>query len=407
MFSGRTVELPDLHTIGACTGRVVTMVSPNEKTAGGKPARKPFNWGRVLRHEVVHIFNLAQTNYLVPHWFTEGLAVSNEGFPRPPMWNQLLLQRVPANRLLTLDTIDLGFIRPRDPLEWLQAYCQAQLYVEHIEKTYGQKAIGQMLAAFAQGKGTAEVIREVCKVDKATFEKGYRAYLDALVKKLRGNRPEEKRRTLEQLQAEYKKNPKDADIAAELALRLLPTRRAEARKLAEAAVEQKKDHAKANYVLAMLAKRAADTKQEKTLLERALDRANPDSLVLKALGKIYYDTGDFAKAADFYELGRKFDPYDSHWLQELARVYAQTNEAKKQISVLRDLVPLEADDLDRRVRLARLLAEQKDHAQTEKYARQALEIDVTHKQARELLYKALEAQNKGDELKRVSALLEG
>src|SRR5262249_9064938 len=28
MFSGRTVALPDLHTIGACTGRVVTMVSP-------------------------------------------------------------------------------------------------------------------------------------------------------------------------------------------------------------------------------------------------------------------------------------------------------------------------------------------------------------------------------------------
>ena len=29
----------DLHTIGACTGRVVTMVSPNEKTATGEAAR--------------------------------------------------------------------------------------------------------------------------------------------------------------------------------------------------------------------------------------------------------------------------------------------------------------------------------------------------------------------------------
>ena len=49
MFSGRTIALPDLHTIGACTGRMVAMVSPH-----GKGVRKAFNWGRVLRHELVH-----------------------------------------------------------------------------------------------------------------------------------------------------------------------------------------------------------------------------------------------------------------------------------------------------------------------------------------------------------------
>ena len=31
MFSGRTVGLPDLHTIGACTGKVVTIASPKGK----------------------------------------------------------------------------------------------------------------------------------------------------------------------------------------------------------------------------------------------------------------------------------------------------------------------------------------------------------------------------------------
>src|SRR5262249_43828911 len=51
MFSGRTVALPDLHTIGACTGKVITMVSPNEMRDGRK-ARKPFNWSRVIRHEL-------------------------------------------------------------------------------------------------------------------------------------------------------------------------------------------------------------------------------------------------------------------------------------------------------------------------------------------------------------------
>src|SRR3954454_19909229 len=101
----------------------------------------------------------------------------------------MLIERVAAAKLLNLDTIDLGFIRPRDPMEWQQAYCQAQLYVEYIEKKFGPKSIGQLLAAFTRGRGAAEAIQEVCKVDKAGFEKGYRAYLDDVVKELRGNRP--------------------------------------------------------------------------------------------------------------------------------------------------------------------------------------------------------------------------
>jgi tetratricopeptide (TPR) repeat protein len=406
-FSGRTVALPDLHTIGACTGRVVTMVSPNEKTAKGEPARKPFNWGRVLRHEVVHIFNLAQTNYLVPHWFTEGLAVSNEGFPRPPVWNRLLAERVAAEKLLNLDTIDLGFIRPRDALEWQQAYCQAQLYVEYLEKQHGPKVIGRLLAAFTTGKSATEAIQEVCKVDKAAFEKNYRAYLDEVVATLRGKRPAEKRRTLEQLQAEYKKDPRNPDVAAELALRLVDSRRAEARKLAEEAIDRKKDHAKANYVLARLARRAADTKQERMYLERGLNEEDPEPLVLKALGKLYYDAGDLSRAARMFELGRKHDPYDRDWLADLARVYARLNEPKKQAGVLRDLVPLDADDFDRRLRLTKLLLEQGDLKGAEKYAKEALEIDVTSKEAREALYKALEGQKNDAELKRVKGLLEG
>jgi tetratricopeptide (TPR) repeat protein len=406
MFSGRTVALPDLHTIGACTGKVITMVSPNEKTSKGKPARKPFNWSRVIRHEIVHIFNLAQTNYLVPHWFTEGLAVSNEGFPRPPTWNKLLVERYQADKLLDLDTIDLGFIRPRDPLEWQQAYLQAQLYIEYIEKTHGPASIGKLLASFAKGRNAVEALAEVCKVDRAAFEKGYKAYLGEVVKKVRG-KAAPKRKTIEELREALKKDENDPDTNAELAYRLLNTKRAEARKLAEKAIEKKSDHPRANYVLAMLARRAADTKQEKALLEKALNRKDPDPLVLKALGKIYYDSNEFARAAEMFELGRRLDPYDRDWLLELARVYAQTSDRDKQISVLEDLVPTDADDLDRRVRLARLLIEAGKHKEAEKYARQALEIDVLNKEARESLFQALKVLKKTDELERMRKLLEG
>ena len=408
MFSGRTIGLPDLHTIGACTGRVVALVSPNEKTRKGEPARKPFNWSRVLRHEVVHLFNLAQTNYLVPHWVTEGLAVTNEGFPRPPSWNKMLAEKVAADTLLNLDTIDLGFIRPKDAEQWQQAYLQASLYIEYIEKEFGgagKKPVGVMLAAFAEGKSAVEAIAIACKVDKATFEKGYRAYLARVVEETGGKAAAEKQRTLADLRAEYKKDPKNADVCAELALRLVGKQRAEARRLAEEATDVKRNQPKALYVLSLLAQRAADTKLERSLLERAIDKANPEPLVCKALGKLLYDANEFDRAAEMFELGRKADPSDLEWLEQLARVYAQTKETKKQISVLRDLIPQDADDLDRRVRLARLLGEQKEYAGSEKAAREALEVDITSKDARRLLFDALAGQKKDAEAKRMRGLL--
>ncbi|MGH7173304.1 MAG: tetratricopeptide repeat protein, partial [Gemmataceae bacterium] len=243
MFSGRIVALPDLHTIGACTGKMFAMASPNSRDLG-----KPFNWGRVLRHEMVHIFNLEQTRFLVPHWLTEGLAVNNEGFPRPSHWNELLLERVPAGKLLNLDNIELGFIRPREPDEWQMAYCQSQLYVNYIKDKYGAAAIGAMLAAYRDGLNTAEVIQRTCKVDKETFEKGYRAYLEETMKPLRRGKPATKRRTTAELRKAYEKD-NDVDAGAELALLYLRRDRVQARKIAEDVLDRKKNHPKALYVL--------------------------------------------------------------------------------------------------------------------------------------------------------------
>ena len=42
--------------------------------------------------------------------------------------------------------------------------------------------------------------------------------------------------------------------------------------------------------------------------------------MLKALGKLYYDSNEFSKAAELFELGRKTDPYDREWLMELGRL---------------------------------------------------------------------------------------
>src|SRR6185312_2913648 len=170
-FSGRTIGLPFVPTVGACTGRVVALASP-------KATRIPFNWARVLTHEVVHVITLQQTEFNIPHWYTEALAVESEGFPRPQEWNKMLVERVPARKLLNLDTINLGFIRPREPDDRQMAYCQAQLYARYMLKRFGSDALIKMLEAYRRGLTTDRAIDACFHVEKAEFEKEYLSYLD-------------------------------------------------------------------------------------------------------------------------------------------------------------------------------------------------------------------------------------
>jgi len=398
MFSGRTVALPDLHTIGACTGRVVTMVSP-----AGKGLSKKFNWGRVVRHELVHIFNLAQTDFLVPHWLTEGLAVRNEGTGRPPSWNVTLRERHEANTLLTLDTVMLAFVRPKSQEEWMLAYYQSLLYVEYLIQEYGIVAVGKMLDAYRTGIDTSAAIKKVCGVEKATFEKAYQAYVTHIVKAIPASaKPAGKSRTFAELEKAYEKNPDDADTAADLAAEYLRRKRpADARKLAEAVLAKQKAHPQASIVQAKLLIAAGDDAAARKLVEAAVAEQPNDVRLRAFLGRLHFEGKQLAAAAEQFERCQELAPLEADWLEQLRSLYTQIDDPDKLIRVLQQMVKNDADDLKSRVQLAKLLIEQKKYSEAEEAARDALFIDVLDPEARKLFLQALREQKKDDEADRV------
>jgi tetratricopeptide (TPR) repeat protein len=390
MFSGRVLALPDVHTVGACTGRLVAMVSPRDKSVR---IVKPFNWARVIRHELVHVFNLEQTGYKVPHWFTEGLAVANEGYPMPSEWNHLLRDRLASGDLFNLDTINLGFIRPASGEDWQLAYLQSLQYVEYLKKAHGKERIGELLKAYADGLTTDAAITKCCKVSKDVFEKGYRQHLEDLAKKLTG-KPPRPVLSFKELETAVAKEPDNADLTAELAERhLLMGDRPAARKLAEKAAAKQANNPLAACVLARLAE-TEDRSKAIAILESALVPAEADVRVLQLLGDLRLESKQYDAAARVLELGRQAEPYESKWLIGLAKVYRATNNSEKLIGVLIDLLPRTADDLESRRLLAQMSAKAGRHAEAERYAREALEIDVLDIAAQQTLEAALRAQDK-------------
>jgi tetratricopeptide (TPR) repeat protein len=406
MFSGRIVAVPDLHTIGACTGPLVAMVSPHDTA---KIIAKPFNWNRVIRHELVHVFNLQQTRGKVPHWFTEGLAVRYEGPNIPPSWHALLADKFNANDLLDLDNILLGFIRPRSPLQWQQAYLQSLLYVEYLTKTHGEKSIGKMLAAFAAGLDTGPALEKACNVKQADFEKGYRAFLAEKVKNTPA-RQVRKEMTLKELRAEHKKNPDDNDIAAQLAEKnyFLGTVSAkkEAKELAEKLLRQDPRNPAAAYVKALTLIDEGKADIAYTLLDSIATDDLKDTKPLKLLVKLQVNAKKFPQAARTCERARKIDPNEQSWIVLLGAMYEKTGQKDKLLEIYEDLAKMDVDDLLPRKTLARHYLDKGDNAEAARYARMALEIDATDRDCQRILLESLNALNRQDEANRLKAIFE-
>jgi tetratricopeptide (TPR) repeat protein len=253
-----------------------------------------------------------------------------------------------------------------------------------------------MLESFAKGNGTDLALEQVTKSNTANFEKGYLAYIKEITAKtLISDKP--KLRNVEELRKAIEADATDAEAQGELALLLINRDRAEARKLAEAALSNKPGHPRASLVLAKLAKLAGDTKKEQALLEDSA-KINPDPDILFLLGRIFYDAGEFPKATETLQSGMALDPDNPRWLEQLARVFAQTDNKPMQIEVLQKLSRLDPDDLEKRKRLLKLLLQNNQKTEALIAAKEVLEIDVSFKEAQDLLLEHLQALGKNDEL---------
>ncbi len=383
-FSGRTTGLPFLPTVGACTGRVVALASPRN-------TNQPYNWARVLTHELVHVITLQQTNFNIPHWFTEALAVQSEGFPRPQPWNVMLLERVPSRTgVLNLDTINLGFIRPKEPEDRQMAYCQAQLYAEYMTKTFGPDALRKMLVSYSQGVATQKAIETNFSVTREKFEADYLTYLDEVVAKIRAKSADDKLPSRSEIQRTLAANPNDADAWATLAYDHFARRELkEARAPADKALQLKPGHPLASYVKARLLTSIDDEPAALELLRKGLDEKSPNPRVLDLLAELEMNAGNLDKALKLYELARKDDPYNPKWIAGLTRIHLRQKDIPKMLDSLALLAAADSDDLDVRLALAERYLGTGDAEQARRWAEDCLVIDTYNVKAYEFLAKSL------------------
>lgn len=174
-FAVRTMGMPGLGALGVTFGNVVAMDSPS----GRKPG--DFNWGATMWHEMSHVFILSETNYHVPRWFTEGLAVHEEGQVDPRWANHLTAEDVAAiksKKLLPVKDLDQGFLFPQYPEQVLVSYWQGGTICDYIQERWGNDALLGMVKSFAALKTTTEAIEANLGQSPEQFDRDYAAWLD-------------------------------------------------------------------------------------------------------------------------------------------------------------------------------------------------------------------------------------
>ncbi|MCE9581783.1 MAG: tetratricopeptide repeat protein [Planctomycetes bacterium] len=261
-FSVRTVGTSGLGALGACFGKMVTLLSPRAKEVMGK-----FNWGSVVWHELGHVWALQISKNRVPRWFTEGLSTYEESQGYPGWDRELeveIFNAYHAKKLMKINQLGAAG-------DLLNLYLWGSLIHTFIVEKWGFESEVKMLHLFAEGKDAPTAFQTVLGVTPDQFDVQINTWLGEWLKRAALRMPfKATPEEAKKLQQAINDDPMDADSMGKLA-RIL---------------EEAGQHADAE----MLAKKALK-----------IDEANGDALIVIAKSMGTAERRRFDKAAENYK----------------------------------------------------------------------------------------------------------
>jgi cellulose synthase operon protein C len=369
-FAVRTTGMPGLGALGVTFGEVVAMDSPS--------ARKPgdFNWGATLWHEMSHVFILTATNHRVPRWFTEGLAVHEEG-QRSEEWKNRVTPDVMVairdKKLLPVEKLDRGFVYPEYPAQVIVSYFQAGSICDFISEKWGESKLLDMVHSYAKLATTTQAIQQDLRLSPQEFDKQYQAWIDKQYGAEAAHFDEWRTRLREIVAAEERHDYLTVLKELPTVLQLYP---------------QYVDDANA-YVLMAAADKAlgSETKAEETILTEYEHAGGQSPDALKQLAALEAGAGDNAGAIATLERVNYIYPVKDedlhHRLGDLLFAQKDYDGAIREFNALAVSNPVDKAGAEFELAQAYYAAGQKDKAQDSVLS--ALEIAPDYRPAQKLL----------------------
>ncbi|MGQ0552080.1 MAG: peptidase MA family metallohydrolase [Planctomycetota bacterium] len=294
-FSVRTVGFAGFGALGACFGRLFTMLSPQCELRGD------FAWAQTAVHEYAHVVTLALSRHRIPRWLTEGVSVWEEQ-RADSTWVRPLERPVLDARanglLLPVTRLDESF---RDGRTVILGYYQSALLCQIIERDFGFGALRGLVAAYGDGLGTAAAIRSALGVE-----------------------PEELDRRLLQFV--------DGELSARAVLR--PRYEPEGRELLRRRVAE--GDVDAQLLLSAAYHDLGQKADEETALQRYLQARGETPAALRRLAERDLAAGQSARARERLQTWARTGRPDADGLQLLASLHLQAGDRAGGLAALRE-----------------------------------------------------------------------
>ncbi|MFO7900034.1 MAG: tetratricopeptide repeat protein, partial [Planctomycetota bacterium] len=344
-FAARCVGLPHIGAIGVCFGNVVALTSPRVQ-------RGRINWRETLRHELTHAVTLLGTNYRIPHWLTEAMAVHEQGSDRPYQWDVLLKTSARLGRILPISKLTRGFTRPESREQRMLAYCQSEVVLDFILKEHGDEALPALMKQFRQGKELAGAIEAVTGRPLPEFEKKCMAYIHGVAGAI-PVLPHVSPRDVKQIEAAAKDRT-DAAAQCNLAiLRMAQRKRPEALAAAKQALKANPDCAEAHYLIARIRMTERNKKEAVAAAKAAVacdDRYTPAHYFL---GGLAAKDGETDRAIEHLRRAIRGNPRFPGAYKGLAKIYRGQDDEAKAAAVYEELIEHTSDSLAECLELCR------------------------------------------------------
>jgi len=411
-FAVRTSGLPDIGpVVGVCFGEVITLDSPR----AFKPPRS-MNWQEIVWHEFTHVITLQMARNRLPRWLSEGISVFEEHKGRTE-WGRrqdlALVKAVREDRILPVKTLNEGFSKAKSTKDLSFAYYQSYLVVEYIVERYGFQSLKDLIYQYRTPKQMADIFMSVFHASLASFEKGFRTWLEDRVRRIdvyvyqraAGNQgtPHEDETTDPGAVAEALRNriaAQPRDFEAHFQLGLILSKNAgdddaiTHLKIARDLLPQYAGTPNPRQVLVDLYQARGDEAamlQELEALARYQQHAFDACL---RLAKAYLDRNNDTKAIYFLERAIAVDPYPPDVHRLLATTAYKMADYERAIRGLKILTALEnTDPVGAYTDLAQAYLAGGNTKEAKSTALLALEIAPTFEQAQNILLDSLASEN--------------